>query len=118
MNFPLNILHNTRGQAVSIELRNGETVNGCVMRSDRSMNIILKNTIRTSADGKQFYRCRESFIRGSSVRNIRMEERALKLPKQKQRRPQHGQPSLKVEKSVEFGSSKSSSAHMKAKKAQ
>lgn len=90
MATPLDILRNTRGQMVSIELRNGQTVNGSVMRSDRTMNVILKNTIRTSADGKQFYRSREVFIRGASVRNIRMEDRALNLPKKKlQQKQQH-----------------------------
>lgn len=117
MNTPLNVLHNTRGQTVSIELRNGETVNGSVMRSDRSMNIILKNTIRTSADGKQFFRSREAFIRGASVRNIRLEERALKFPKQKQRQQQHHQRILGGGKNVGVSNAKKASVTAKSNSA-
>lgn len=105
MATPLDLLRNTRGQMVSIELRDGQTVNGSVMRSDRTMNIILKNAIRTSADGKQFYRSREVFIRGASVRNIRMEDRALNLPKKKAKQKLQPQRTLGNDKSKEKSNS-------------
>lgn len=81
LNSPLDILRQTRGQTVSVELTNGETINGSVMRTDRAMNVVLKSVIRTSADGGRFWRCREMFIRGSSIKNIRMDAKALRPPR-------------------------------------
>lgn len=75
---PIDILRNCRGKPVSLELCNGETINGVVMRTDRAMNVVLKQSIRTGADGETFWRARESFVRGASVRNVRMDESALK----------------------------------------
>lgn len=77
---PLAILRQTHGQVVSVELDNGETVNGSVIRADRVMNLVLKSVIRTSADGKHFWQSREAFIRGASIRCLRLEERALSKP--------------------------------------
>lgn len=77
---PLDVLRQTRGKPVSIELRDGSTVNGTVMHTDKAMNLVLKAVIKTSASGKDFWRCREAFIRGTSVRNIRMPDAVLKAP--------------------------------------
>ncbi|EAN83470.1 putative U6 snRNA-associated Sm-like protein LSm4 [Trypanosoma cruzi] len=78
--IPLDVLRNCRGKVVSVELANGETINGTVMRVDRLMNLLLKQCIRTGAEGDVFWKSRESLIRGASVRNVRMDERALVMP--------------------------------------
>lgn len=62
---------------MSIELDNGETINGTVMRTDRTMNVVLKTAIRTSADGKSFYQARECLVRGASIRQMRISPTAL-----------------------------------------
>ncbi|KEG14740.1 U6 snRNA-associated Sm-like protein LSm4 [Trypanosoma grayi] len=77
---PLDILRNCKGKVISVELTGGETINGTVVRIDRSMNMLLKQCIRTGAEGDAFWKSRESLIRGASVRNVRMDERALVLP--------------------------------------
>ncbi|KAH9578811.1 LSM domain [Trypanosoma melophagium] len=77
---PLDVLRNCRGKVVSVELVGGETINGTVVRVDRSMNMLLKQCIRTGADGDAFWKSRESLVRGASVRNVRMDERALVIP--------------------------------------
>lgn len=75
---PIDILRNCRGKTVSIELTSGETINGTIMRTDRAMNVVLKQCIRTGADGESFWRARESLVRGASIRNLRMDESVLK----------------------------------------
>lgn len=75
---PIDILRNCRGKPVSIELTTGETVNGTVMRTDRAMNIVVKQCIRTGADGETFWKSRECLVRGASVRNVRMDETVLR----------------------------------------
>ncbi|KAG5470882.1 hypothetical protein CUR178_02188 [Leishmania enriettii] len=74
---PIEILRNCRGKEVSIELVDGETVNGTVMRTDRAMNVVIKHCTRTGADGESFWKSRECFIRGASVKNVRMTDGAL-----------------------------------------
>ncbi|KAK7199675.1 U6 snRNA-associated Sm-like protein LSm4p [Novymonas esmeraldas] len=74
---PIEILRNCRGKEVSIELADGETVNGTVMRTDRAMNVVIKHCTRTGADGESFWKARECFIRGASVKNVRMTDGAL-----------------------------------------
>ncbi|AIO00964.1 U6 snRNA-associated Sm-like protein LSm4p [Leishmania panamensis] len=74
---PIEILRNCRGKEVSIELSDGETVNGTVMRTDRAMNVVIKQCTRTGADGESFWKSRECFIRGASVKNVRMTDSAL-----------------------------------------
>ncbi|KAG5496132.1 hypothetical protein JKF63_02433 [Porcisia hertigi] len=74
---PIEILRNCRGKDVSIELADGETVNGTVMRTDRAMNVVIKQCTRTNADGKSFWKSRECFVRGASVKNVRMTDSAL-----------------------------------------
>ncbi|CAD2216375.1 U6 snRNA-associated Sm-like protein LSm4 [Angomonas deanei] len=76
---PIDIVRNNRGKVVSIELRNGQVVNGTVVRSDRTMNMVLRDSIRTGADGNTFWRCRECFVRGASIKNIRMDASALRF---------------------------------------
>ncbi|KPI88959.1 U6 snRNA-associated Sm-like protein LSm4p [Leptomonas seymouri] len=77
---PIEILRNCRGKEVSIELTDGETVNGIVMRTDRAMNVVIKQCTRTGASGEAFWKSRECFVRGASVKNVRMTESALAAP--------------------------------------
>jgi U6 snRNA-associated Sm-like protein LSm4 len=77
---PIEILRNCRGKEVSIELADGETINGVVMRTDRAMNVVVKQCTRTGADGEVFWKARECFVRGASVKNVRMTESALTAP--------------------------------------
>ncbi|KPA84576.1 U6 snRNA-associated Sm-like protein LSm4p [Leptomonas pyrrhocoris] len=74
---PIEILRNCRGKEVSIELADGETVNGIVMRTDRAMNIVIKQCTRTGASGDAFWKARECFVRGASVKNVRLTDSAL-----------------------------------------
>ncbi|RNF05634.1 U6 snRNA-associated Sm-like protein LSm4 [Trypanosoma rangeli] len=94
---PLDVLRNCRGKVVSVELANGETINGTVMKVDRSMNLVLKQCVRTGAAGDVFWRSRESLIRGASVRKVRMDERALVVPEARTAEKKKARPSSKKE---------------------
>lgn len=102
---PIEILRNCRGKEVSIELANGETVNGVVMRTDRAMNIVVKQCTRTGADGEAFWKSRECFVRGASVKNVRMTESALAAPPVSKRHkgPSHRGPNAHKDKSPAGG---------------
>ena len=51
-----------------VELKNGETFNGHLINCDNFMNIMLREVYQTSADGDRFWKLKECYIRGSTVR--------------------------------------------------
>jgi hypothetical protein len=52
-----------------VELKNGETFNGHLVNCDNFMNITLREVYQTSTDGDRFWKVKECYIRGSTVRN-------------------------------------------------
>ena len=55
-----------------VELKNGETYNGHLVSCDFWMNIYLKEVICTSKDGDKFWRIAECYIRGSTIKYLRI----------------------------------------------
>ena len=55
-----------------VELKNGETYNGHLVSCDYWMNIYLKEVICTSKDGDKFWRIAECYIRGSTIKYLRI----------------------------------------------
>ena len=51
-----------------VELKNGETFNGHLVNCDNFMNITLREVYQTSSEGDRFWKLRECYIRGSTVR--------------------------------------------------
>ena len=54
-----------------VELKNGETFNGHLVNCDNFMNITLREVYQTNADGDRFWKVKECYIRGSTVRRRR-----------------------------------------------
>jgi len=52
-----------------VELKNGETFNGHLVNCDNFMNITLREVYQTNADGDRFWKLKECYIRGSTVRH-------------------------------------------------
>jgi U6 snRNA-associated Sm-like protein LSm4 len=53
-----------------VELKNGETFNGHLVNCDNFMNITLREVYQTNSDGDRFWKLKECYIRGSTVRLI------------------------------------------------
>ena len=51
-----------------VELKNGETINGHLLKCDNYMNLTLKEVVQTSPDGDKFFRLPECYVRGNNVR--------------------------------------------------
>ena len=51
-----------------VELKNGETFNGHLVNCDNFMNITLREVYQTNPDGDRFWKLKECYIRGSTVR--------------------------------------------------
>ena len=53
-----------------VELKNGETFNGHLVNCDNFMNITLREVYQTNAEGDRFWKVKECYIRGSTVRGV------------------------------------------------
>lgn len=60
-----------------VELKNGETYNGHLANIDLWMNVNLKDVIRTSKDGDEFWRVPEIYIRGNTIKYLRVPDAVL-----------------------------------------
>lgn len=65
-----------------IELKNGETYNGHLVSCDNWMNISLREVICTSRDGDKFWRMPECYIRGSTVKYLRIPDEVIDMVKE------------------------------------
>ena len=71
-----------------VELKNGEAYNGKMDSCDTWMNIHLKEVICTSKDGESFWRMKEVFIRGNTIKYVRVPDDTLgKAVEDKPRKP-------------------------------
>lgn len=57
-----------------MELKNGEAYNGKMEACDTWMNMHLREVICTAKDGEKFWRMKEVFIRGNTIKYIRVPE--------------------------------------------
>lgn len=69
-----------------VELKNGETFNGHLVNCDNFMNITLREVYQTSADGDRFWKLKECYIRGSTIKYLRVPDTLLDTVKEEQTR--------------------------------
>nr|CCA20631.1 unnamed protein product putative [Albugo laibachii Nc14] len=62
-----------------VELKNGDTYNGHFKNCDTWMNINLCDVICTSKDGDRFWKMPECYIRGNTVKYVRVPNEILGL---------------------------------------
>lgn len=68
-----------------VELKNGETYNGHLEACDNWMNVHLKEVICTAKDGDRFWRMPQVYIRGNTIKYLRVPESAVaKVQEQEQ----------------------------------
>jgi U6 snRNA-associated Sm-like protein LSm4 len=70
--LPLSLLNAAQANPILVELKNGETYNGHLMNCDSWMNIVLKEVIKTSPAGSEFWRIPEIYIRGNTIKYLRI----------------------------------------------
>ena len=77
--LPLSLLSTATGQAMLIELKNGDTYNGKLVGADTWMNVNLEDVICTSRDGDRFWKLKECYIRGNSIKYLRIPDEIIDL---------------------------------------
>lgn len=69
-----------------VELKNGETFNGHLVNCDNFMNITLREVYQTNGDGDRFWKLKECYIRGSTIKYLRVPDNLLDAVKEEQNR--------------------------------
>ncbi|KAG6415308.1 hypothetical protein SASPL_122714 [Salvia splendens] len=75
--LPLSLLKSAQGHPMLVELKNGETYNGHLVNCDTWMNIHLREVICTSKDGDRFWRMPECYVRGNTIKYLRVPDEFL-----------------------------------------
>ncbi len=75
--LPLTLLKGTENHPMLIELKNGDTYNGTLVSCNTFMNICLKDVIVTSRDGERFWKIPECYIRGNSIKYLRIPDEII-----------------------------------------
>ncbi|KAL3139185.1 hypothetical protein ABBQ32_005963 [Trebouxia sp. C0010 RCD-2024] len=75
--LPLLLLKTAQGHPVLVELKSGETYNGHMVQCDSWMNVHLREVICTSKDGDRFWRMPEAYIRGNTIKYLRVPDEVI-----------------------------------------
>ena len=75
--LPLSLLRTAQNHPMLVELKNGETYNGHLVSCDNWMNINLREVICTSRDGDRFWRMSECYVRGSTIKYLRIPDEVI-----------------------------------------
>ncbi|KAG8913468.1 RNA processing protein [Tulasnella sp. 417] len=84
--LPLTLLNAAQNRPMLVELKNGETFNGHLVNCDNFMNITLREVYQTSAEGDRFWKVKEVYIRGSTIKYLRVPDALLDVVKEEQNR--------------------------------
>ncbi|KAF2245636.1 Sm-like ribonucleoprotein [Trematosphaeria pertusa] len=86
--LPLGLLTAATGHPMLVELKSGETLNGLLINCDTWMNLTLKEVVQTSADGDKFWRLPEIYVRGSTIKYLRVPDEIVEVVKEQQAKDQ------------------------------
>ncbi|KAG8959190.1 RNA processing protein [Tulasnella sp. 419] len=84
--LPLSLLNAAQNKPMQVELKNGETFNGHLVNCDTFMNITIREVYQTSAEGDRFWKMKECYIRGSTIKYLRVPPALLDEVKEEQNR--------------------------------
>jgi len=79
MVLPLSLLKTAENHPMLLELKNGDTYNGRLVSVNMFMNICLKDVICTSRDGDRFWKLPEVYIRGNSIKYLRIPDEVIEM---------------------------------------
>ncbi|EGD78331.1 hypothetical protein PTSG_09397 [Salpingoeca rosetta] len=88
--LPLSLIRAAVNHPMLVELKNGESYNGHLVNCDHYMNIILRGVTLTSKDGDRFWKLKECYIRGSTIKYLRLPDEIIDMVIQSEKRPRGG----------------------------
>ncbi|KAL7541743.1 hypothetical protein ACHAXR_011635, partial [Thalassiosira sp. AJA248-18] len=90
LQLPLSLLKASTTLPLLVELKSGTTYNGRLVSCDTYMNINLRDVVCTSKDGDKFWKLNECYIRGSSIKYLRLPEEAVDRVQEEEKKWQGG----------------------------
>ncbi|KAJ1520140.1 hypothetical protein ONE63_004357 [Megalurothrips usitatus] len=93
--LPLSLLRTAQNHPMLVELKNGETYNGHLVSCDNWMNINLREVICTSRDGDKFWKMPECYIRGSTIKYLRIPDEVIDMVKEEVMQKSRGRGDMK-----------------------
>ena len=75
--LPVQLLKNSTNRKISVQIKNGDNINGILDNIDNFMNLKIKNITYSDKTGKNFFQAKEIYIRGNSISSIIFEEDLL-----------------------------------------
>ncbi|KEI39248.1 uncharacterized protein L969DRAFT_61761, partial [Mixia osmundae IAM 14324] len=82
--LPDSLLQAALGKPMLVELKNGETFNGHLSGADNFMNLTLKEVYQTSANGDQFWKLPECYLKGHMIKYVRVADNVLDTVKEQE----------------------------------
>ncbi|CAE7855144.1 unnamed protein product [Symbiodinium necroappetens] len=64
-----------------VELKNGETYSGVLASCDGFMNLHMRDIVCTSRDGERFWKIPECYVRGNSIKYLRLPDEVIDMVK-------------------------------------
>merc|ERR1719463_359226 len=64
-----------------VELKNGETYSGVLASCDGFMNLHMRDIVCTSRDGDRFWKIPECYVRGNSIKYLRLPDEVIDMVK-------------------------------------
>ncbi|KAM8939278.1 U6 snRNA-associated Sm-like protein LSm4 [Pelodytes ibericus] len=98
--LPLSLLKTAQNHPMLVELKNGETYNGHLVSCDNWMNINLREVICTSRDGDKFWRMPECYIRGSTIKYLRIPDEIIDMVKEEVMSKGRGRGGMQQQKQI------------------
>ncbi|CAL8463460.1 g2994 [Coccomyxa elongata] len=92
--LPLLLLKTAQKHPVLVELKNGETYNGHMVQCDSWMNVHLREVICTSKDGDRFWRIPETYIRGNTIKYLRVPDEVIDKVKEEDYKRDEKRPAM------------------------
>ncbi|CCA73778.1 related to U6 snRNA-associated Sm-like protein LSm4 [Serendipita indica DSM 11827] len=84
--LPSSLLKAAQGKPMMVELKNGESFNGHLIDCDAFMNITLREVYQTAADSDRFWKLKEVYIRGSTIKYLQVQPALLDAVKEEQQK--------------------------------
>eukprot|EP00419_Tripos_fusus_P023881 CAMPEP_0172710338 /NCGR_PEP_ID=MMETSP1074-20121228/55597_1 /TAXON_ID=2916 /ORGANISM="Ceratium fusus, Strain PA161109" /LENGTH=146 /DNA_ID=CAMNT_0013533717 /DNA_START=107 /DNA_END=547 /DNA_ORIENTATION=- len=75
------LLRTAQNQPMMVELKNGETYSGVLASCDGFMNLHMRDIVCTSRDGERFWKIPECYVRGNSIKYLRLPDEVIDMVK-------------------------------------
>ena len=74
--YPLTLIRLSRGNVITLELKDRQTVSGFLVKCDVAMNMHLQNATIEKPEGEKYF-VKQCFLKGQNVKMVSIEPKIL-----------------------------------------